>query len=139
MDEALQAAEFEVVTLDWDGFAAGTSIFTTIFLTRRGTATTTAWATTSARWSMADLFRPGSTTPAASSRRGGSRYWTCSAGGPARPAHNALRLPAPAGGPGPDSLVDVIIEITQYTGLFNAAETHRAAGTPPYRRPACSS
>ena len=33
VDEALKAAEFEVVTLDWDGFGAGTSIFTTIFLT----------------------------------------------------------------------------------------------------------
>ena len=33
MDEALKAAELEVVTLDWDGLAAGTSIFTTIFLT----------------------------------------------------------------------------------------------------------
>src|SRR5437762_11693763 len=33
VDGALKAAEFEVVTLDWDGFAAGTQIFTTIFLT----------------------------------------------------------------------------------------------------------
>ena len=44
-------------------------------------------------------------------------------------------VPAPAGRPDPDSLVDVIIEITQYTGLFNAAGTPctaqpiRAAGT----------
>jgi Asp-tRNA(Asn)/Glu-tRNA(Gln) amidotransferase A subunit family amidase len=32
VDQALKAAEFDVVTLDWDGFAAGTNIFTTIFL-----------------------------------------------------------------------------------------------------------
>ena len=32
VDEALRAAEFEVVTLDWDGMAAGTDCFTTIFL-----------------------------------------------------------------------------------------------------------
>ena len=65
--EALKAAELEVVTLDWDGFAAGTTIFTTIFLTD-------AWDTghTLAHGhpdgtgddirqmlSMADLFRPG--------------------------------------------------------------------------------
>jgi hypothetical protein len=28
--------------------------------------------------SLTDLFRPASTTPAVSSRRGGSRCWTCS-------------------------------------------------------------
>jgi amidase len=33
IDRALKLAEFEVVALDWDGLAAGTSIFTTIFLT----------------------------------------------------------------------------------------------------------
>jgi amidase len=67
VDEALRAAEFEVVTLDWDGFGAGTSIFTTIFVTE-------AWDTDDAlaqahpegvgddirqMLSMADLFRPG--------------------------------------------------------------------------------
>ena len=67
MDKALKAAEFEVVTLDWDGFAAGTNIFTTIFLTE-------AWDIDHAladahpdavgddirqTLSMADLFRPG--------------------------------------------------------------------------------
>ncbi len=34
VDEALKGAELEVVTLDWDGFAAGTSIFTTIEITQ---------------------------------------------------------------------------------------------------------
>src|SRR5690242_11199361 len=33
VDEALKAAEFEIVTLDWDGFTTGTNIFTTVFLT----------------------------------------------------------------------------------------------------------
>lgn len=31
VDDALRSAELEVVTLDWDGFEAGTSCFTTIF------------------------------------------------------------------------------------------------------------
>ncbi len=33
IDQALKAAGLEVVPLDWDGFEAGTNIFTTIFLT----------------------------------------------------------------------------------------------------------
>src|SRR5438067_2130888 len=67
VDEALKNAEFEVVTLDWDGFAAGTQIFTTIFLTE-------AWDTDHAlaeahpdrvgedihqTLGMTEMFRPG--------------------------------------------------------------------------------
>ena len=37
----------------------------------------------------------------------------------------------------PDSLVDVIIEITQYTGLFNAAGTPCTAQPIRQRAPAC--
>jgi len=33
IDQALKAAEFEVITLDWDGFEDGTNIFTAMFLT----------------------------------------------------------------------------------------------------------
>jgi amidase len=143
VDEALKAAEFEVVTLDWDGFAAGTNIFTTIFLTE-------VWDTDHRlaeahpdgvgddihqTLAMADLFRPG--LDDARSQLAG---WRQSLLDLFRQVE-LLALPTlPAFPPRledltPDSLVNVIIEITQYTGLFNAAGTPctaqpvRAAGT----------
>jgi hypothetical protein len=144
VDEALKAAELEVVTLDWDGFAAGTSIFTTIFLSE-------VWDTDHSlaqahpdgvgddirqMLSMADLFRPG-----LDDARGRLAAWRQSLldlfgqvdllALPTMPV-----FPPPLADLAPDSLVDVIIKITQYTGLFNAAGTPctaepiRAAGTP---------
>ena len=145
MDEALKAAELEVVTLDWDGFAAGTTIFTTIFLTE-------AWDTGHAlahahpdgtgddirqMLSMADLFRPG-----LGDARGQLAAWRQSLLDLfgqldllALPG-NALAFPPALADLAPDLLVDVIIQITLYTGLFNAAGTPctaqpiPAAGTP---------
>jgi amidase len=144
VDEALKAAEFEVVTLDWDGFAAGTSIFTTIYLTE-------AWDTNHSlaqahpdgvgddirqMLSMTDLFRPG--LDDARSQLAAWRQSLLDLFGQV----DLLALPAmPVFPPRladltPDSLVDVIIEITQYIALFNAAGTPctaqpiRAAGTP---------
>ena len=144
VDEALKAAELEVVTLDWDGFAAGTSIFTTIYLTE-------AWDTNHSlaeahpdgvgddirqMLSMTDLFRPG--LDDARSQLAAWRQSLLDLFGQV----DLLALPAmPVFPPRladltPDSLVDVIIEITQYIALFNAAGTPctaqpiRAAGTP---------
>jgi amidase len=144
VDEALKAAEFEIVTLDWDGFAAGTSIFTTIYLTE-------AWDTNHSlaqahpdgvgddirqMLSMTDLFRPG--LDDARSQLAAWRQSLLDLFGQV----DLLALPAmPVFPPRladltPDSLVDVIIEITQYIALFNAAGTPctaqpiRAAGTP---------
>ena len=144
VDEALKAAEFEVVTLDWDGFAAGTSIFTTIYFTE-------AWDTNHSlaeahpdgvgddirqMLSMTDLFRPG--LDDARSQLAAWRQSLLDLFGqvdllalPAMPV-----FPPRLGDLTPDSLVDVIIEITQYIALFNAAGTPctaqpiRAAGTP---------
>ena len=143
VDEALKAAEFEVVTLDWDGFAAGTHIFTTIFLTE-------VWDTDHAlaeahpdgvgddihqTLSMTDLFRPG--LEDARSQLAAWRQSLLDLFGQVE----LLALPTlPVFPPRladltPDSLVNMIIEITQYTGLFNAAGTPctaqpvRAAGT----------
>lgn len=143
VDEALKAAEFEVVTLDWDGFAVGTNIFTTIFLTE-------AWDTDHAlaeehpdavgddirqMLSMAGMFRPG--LDDARSQLAAWRQSLLDLFGQVE----LLALPTlPVFPPRledltPDSLVNVIIEITQYTGLFNAAGTPctaqpvRAAGT----------
>jgi amidase len=147
VDEALKAAEFEVVTLDWDGFAAGTNIFTAIFLTE-------AWDVdhaladahpdavgedTRQTLSLADLFRPG--LEDARSQLAGWRQSLLELFGQVE----LIALPTlPAFPPRledltPDSLVNVIIEITQYTGLFNAAGTPCTAqpvSTPGARVPA---
>jgi amidase len=144
VDEALKAAEFEVVTLDWDGFAAGTSIFTTIYFTE-------AWDTSHSlvqahpdgvgddirqMLAMTDLFRPG--LDDARSQLPAWRQSLLDLFGQV----DLLALPAmPVFPPRladltPGSLLDVIIEITQYIALFNAAGTPcttqpiRAAGTP---------
>jgi amidase len=147
VDEALKVAEFEVVTLDWDGFAAGTNIFTAIFLTE-------AWDVDHAladaypdavgedihqTLSLADLFRPG--LEDARSQLAGWRQSLLELFGQVE----LIALPTlPAFPPRledltPDSLVNVIIEITQYTGLFNAAGTPCTAqpvSTPGARVPA---
>ncbi len=143
IDEALKAAEFEVVTLDWDGFAEGTNIFTTIFLTE-------VWDTDHAlaeaspdglgedihqTLGMADLFRPG-----LADARSQLAAWRQSLLDLFAQVE-LLALPTmPIFPPRladltPETLVNVIIEITQYTGLFNAAGTPctaqpvRAAGS----------
>ncbi len=139
IDEALKAAAFEVVTLDWDGFAVGTNIFTTIFLTE-------VWDTDHAladahpegvgedihqTLSMSDLFRPG--LDDARSQLAAWRQSLLDLFGQAE----LLALPTlPVFPPRledltPDSLVNVIIEITQYTGLFNAAGTPCTAQPVP--------
>ena len=131
VDQALKAAEFDVVTLDWDGFAAGTNIFTTIFLIE-------AWDTDHAlaeahpdgvgedirqTLSMTDAFRPG-----LADARGQLTAWRRSLldlfGQVELLALPTLPVfPPRLADLTPDSLVSMIIEITQYTGLFNAAGT----------------
>lgn len=139
VDEALKAAEFEVVTLDWDGFAAGTHIFTTIFLTE-------VWDTDHAlaqahpdgvgddihqTLSMTEVFRPGledALSQLANWRRTLLEEFE---------QVELLALPTLPSFPPrladltPDSVVNVIIEITQYTGLFNAAGTPCTAQPVP--------
>jgi amidase len=131
IDEVLKAAEFDVVTLDWDGFATGTNIFSAIFLTE-------AWDTDHAlagahpgdvgddihqTLGMADMFRPG--LEDARSQLAAWRQSLLDLFGQVE----LLALPTlPVFPPRledltPDSLVNMIIEITQYTGLFNAAGT----------------
>jgi amidase len=129
IDEALKAAELEVVTLDWDGFGAGTSIFTAIFLTE-------AWDTDHAlvqahpdgvgediaqTLALNDMFSAGLAD--ARAQLAGWRQSLLDLFGQVE----LLALPTmPVFPPGlaevtPDSLVNVIIEVTRYTGLFNAA------------------
>jgi amidase len=131
VDEALKVAEFDVVTLDWDGFAAGANIFSAIFLTE-------VWGTDHAladahpdgvgedirqTLSLADLFWPG--LDDARSQLAAWRQGLLDLFGQVE----LLALPTlPVFPPrladlAPESLVDVIIEITQYTGLFNVAGT----------------
>jgi amidase len=144
VDEALRAAEFEVVTLDWDGFAAGTNIFTTIFVTE-------AWESDHSLaeahpdgvgddvrelLSLIELFRPG--LEEARSQVAAWRQSLLDLFGnvdlialPTMPVfpHRLADLT-------PDSLVNVVVEVTRYTGLFNLAGTPctaqpvRAAGSP---------
>jgi amidase len=129
IDRALKMAEFEVVALDWDGFAAGTGIFTTIFLTE-------AWETDHALaaahpdavgqdiaqlLAMNDMFRPG--LAEARAQLGGWRQSLLDLFGQVE----LLALPTmPVFPPRledltPGSLVDIVIQVSQYTGLFNAA------------------
>jgi len=129
IDQALKAAGFEVVPLDWDGFEAGTNIFTTIFLTE-------AWDTDHALaeahpdavgqditqlLGMSEMFRPG-----LADARAQLTPWRQSLLDLFGQAE-LLALPTmPVFPPRlddltPGSLVNVIIEITAYAGLFNAA------------------
>ena len=129
IDQALKAAGFEVLTLDWDGFEAGTNIFTTIFLTQ-------AWDTDHALaeahpdtvgqdiaqlLGMSEMFRPGLADARAQLTQW--RHSLLDVFGQVE----LLALPTmPVFPPrldelAPGSLVNVIIEITAYTGLFNAA------------------
>jgi amidase len=129
IDRALKTAGFEVVTLDWDGFAAGTSIFTTIFVAE-------AWETDHALaaahpdgvgqdiaqlLAMNDMFRPGLAD--ARAQLGSWRQSLLDLFAQAE----LLALPTmPVFPPRledltPGSLVDIVIQTSQYTGLFNAA------------------
>jgi amidase len=144
VDRALSAAGFEVVALDWDGFEAGTNIFATIFLTQ-------VWDTDHAlaeaypedvgqdiaqTLAMTDLFRPGLAD--ARAQLGSWRQSLLDLFAQAE----VLALPTmPVFPPRledltPESLVDIIIQVTQYTGLFNAAgvpctaQPVPAAGSP---------
>ena len=129
IDEALKAAGLEVVTLDWDGFDVGTNIFSAIFLTE-------AWETDhtlaqahpdgvgediAQTLALNDMFRPG--LAEARKQLAGWRQSLLDLFGQVE----LLALPTmPVFPPKladvtPDSLVNVIIEVTRYTGLFNAA------------------
>ena len=129
VDRALKMAEFEVVALDWDGFAAGTGIFTTIFLTE-------AWETDHALaaahpdavgqdiaplLTMNDMFRPG--LAEARAQLGSWRQSMLDLFSQVE----LLALPTmPVFPPRledltPGSLVNIVIQVSQYTGLFNAA------------------
>lgn len=129
IDRALKMAEFEVASLDWDGFAAGTGIFTTIFLTE---AWETNHALAAARpdavgqdiaqlLAMNDMFRPG--LAEARAQLGSWRQSLLDLFGQVE----LLALPTmPVFPPRledltPGSLVDIVIQVSQYTGLFNAA------------------
>ena len=143
IDRALKMAESEVVALDWDGFAAGTSIFTTIFLTE-------AWETDHALaaahpdavgqdiaqlLTMNDMFRPG--LAEARAQLGSWRQSLLDLFSQVE----LLALPTmPVFPPRledltPGSLVNIVIQVSQYTGLFNAAgvpgtaQPVRAAGS----------
>jgi amidase len=129
VDEALKAAGFDIVTLDWDGFEAGTNIFTAIFLAE-------AWDTDHALaeahpdgvgqdvtqlLAMTDMFRP-----ALADARAQLPRWRQSLLDLFGQAE-LLALPTmPVFPPRladltPGSLVNIVIQITQYTGLLNAA------------------
>jgi amidase len=144
IDEALKAAELEVVTLDWDGFAAGADLFSAIFITEvwdtdHALAEATpdgVGADIAATLAMNEWFRPGIAD--ARAKLAGWRQSLLDLFGQVE----LLALPTlPAFPPKladvtPDSLLNVIIEITRYTGLFNAAgvpctaQPVRAAGSP---------
>jgi amidase len=144
IDEALKAAELEVVTLDWDGFAAGADLFAAIFLTE-------VWDTDhalaaanpdgvgediAATLAMNDWFRPG-LADARASLAGWRRSLLDLFGQvellalPTMPV-----LPPTLADVTPDSLLSVITEVTKYTGLFNVAgvpctaQPVRTAGSP---------
>jgi amidase len=129
IDQALKTAEFDVITLDWDGFEAGTNIFGTIFLAE-------AWDTghaladahpdrvgqdISQMLAMNDLFRPGLAD--ARAQLAGWRQSLLDLFGQVE----LLALPTmPVFPPRledltADSLLNIVLEITRYTGLFNAA------------------
>ena len=129
IDQALKTAEFDVITLDWDGFEAGTNIFGTIFLAE-------AWDTghaladahpdrvgqdISQMLAMNDLFRPGLAD--ARAQLAGWRQSLLDLFGqvellalPTMPVFPARLEDLTA-----DSLLNIVLEITRYTGLFNAA------------------
>jgi amidase len=127
------------VTLDWDGFTVGTNLFTTIFLTE---VHNTDHALAEAHpdgvgddirgaLSLADLFRPG-----LSDARRQLPWWRQSLLEMFGQVE-LLALPTlPVFPPRlddltPDSLINVINEITKYTGLFNAAGTPCTAQPVP--------
>jgi amidase len=143
IDEALKTAELEVVTLDWDGFDTGTNIFAAIFFAE-------AWDSDhvlaeadpgglgediAQTLALSDMFRPG-----LADARAQLAAWQQSLldlfgqvdllALPTMPA-----FPPKLADVTPESLVNVIIEVTRYTGLFNAAgvpctaQPVRAAGS----------
>jgi amidase len=144
IDRALKTAEFGVITLDWDGFETGTNIFTTIFLAEAWDADHALAAAhpdsvgtdIAQLLAMNDLFRPGLAD--ARARLGSWRQSLLDLFAQAE----LLALPTmPVFPPRlddltPNSLVDIIIQTSQYTGLFNAAgvpctaQPVRAAGSP---------
>jgi amidase len=129
IDQALKAAGFDVVMLDWDGFDAGTGIFTTIFLTEAwdtGHALATAHPDgvgqdIAQTLTMNDMFRPGLAD--ARAQLAGWRQSLLDLFGQVE----LLALPTMPSFPPrledltPESMLNVVIEITRYTGLFNAA------------------
>jgi amidase len=130
VDEALRAAEFEVVVLDWDEFEAGTNLFTSIYFDEIG-ATDGELASTDPdgvgadihqALALVDLFRPG----AADARRELPRWRDALLGQFGRV--ELLALPTIPLFPhrldsldSDDAIMGACIEITTYTSLFNVA------------------
>jgi amidase len=139
VDDALRAAGLEVVALDWDGLAAGTDCFTTIYFNEMwGTDHELAEANPGdvgedikQALAMAEMFRPG--LAEARSRLAEWRGSLLALFGRAE----LLALPTlPAFPPrldqvGGDALVPAIIEITSHVSLFNAAGTPCTAQPVP--------
>jgi amidase len=143
IDAALKTAELEVVTLDWDGFAAGTDIFTAIFLTE-------VWDTDHALaethpdgvgediaqlLTLNDMFRPGLADARAQLARWRQSLLDLFGEVELLALPTMPVFPPRLADLTPESLVGTIIEITKYTGLFNAAgvpctaQPVRAAGS----------
>lgn len=138
VDEVLRAAEFEVVTLDWDGFATAAKLFSTIFLAE-------VWHTDHA---LADehpgetgddiretLRRAAGFRPGLDQARSQLAAWRQSLLGLFGQV-DLLALPTlPEFAPrledlNPDSSLRLTVQMTRYTSLFNAA------GTPCTAQPA---
>ncbi len=143
IDAALKTAELEVVTLDWDGFAAGTDIFTAIFLTE-------VWDTDHALaethpdgvgediaqlLTLNDMFRPGLADARAQLARWRQSLLDLFGQVELLALPTMPVFPPRLADLTPESMVGTIIEITKYTGLFNAAgvpctaQPVRAAGS----------
>jgi amidase len=129
IDQALKAAGFDVVTLDWDGFEAGGNIFGTIFLAETWEADHAladahpdgVGQDISQMLAMNDMFRPGLAD--ARAQLADWRQSLLDLFGQVE----LLALPTmPVFPPSladltPDSMLTIVLEITRYTGLFNAA------------------
>lgn len=130
VDDALRAAGLDVVTLDWDGFEAGTDLFTAIFFDEVGTSDGELAAADPdgighdihQALALVDMFRPG----VADARRD-LPAWRDSLVALFSQV-DLLALPAIPVFPyrldaldSDDALIAACIEITRYTSLFNVA------------------
>ena len=118
-----------MITLDWDGFEAGTNIFAAIFFAEAWQADHALAAAhpdavgqdITQLLAMNDLFQPGLAGARAQLGRWRQSLLDLFA------RVELLALPTmPVFPPRledltPDSLVDIVVQVSQYTGLFNAA------------------